>query len=368
MAATIVVSLLGGGVAGAVAARTIDPPTARTTVLGNAARSTPASNSLLTTKPIDLKGILAKVEPGVVYVRTQDFRGGPFFPVQGAGTGMILTPDGEVLTNAHVVRGATSIEVTLAGQTQAHPAQLIGADSADDLALLRIQGVSGLPVVSLGQSSALSVGDDVVAIGNALNLKGGFTVTKGIVSALDRSLDGQNALSGGFIQTDAAINPGNSGGPLVNSSGQVVGINTAVAASGGQQAAQNIGFAIAIDRAKPVIDALKRGTGSANATNGTGFLGIGTSTYRPQSRGGPQVGTDQGALVMDVVPGSPAESAGIQVDDVIVSFAGTTISSSGDLITAVRDHKAGDQVTVVWYRGPNRQSAKLKLASRPAGA
>jgi len=211
-------------------------------------------NARVLGQPGDVKAILAKVGPAVAYVRTQAFRGGRFFPSQGAGTGIVISSGGEVLTNAHVVAGATSIKVTLANQTQSHDATLIGADPAADLALLRVEGVSGLPTAELGHSSDLSVGDGVIAIGNALNLQGGFTVTEGIVSALNRSIDAGDSRYEGLIQTDAAINPGNSGGPLLNSAGQVVGINTATSGEG-----QNIGFAIAIDTARPVIARLAQG-------------------------------------------------------------------------------------------------------------
>jgi serine protease Do len=204
----------------------------------------------------DIQAILAKVEPAVVTIRTQLASQGRFFVARGAGTGVILTSDGEVLTNAHVVEGATSIEVTLAGETQARRADLVGIDPGNDLALLRVRGATGLPTAELGSSSALRVGDHVVAIGNALALDGGLTVTDGIVSALNRTISDRTIHLEDLIQTDAAINPGNSGGPLVNAAGQVVGINTVVAGD-----AQNIGFALAIDRAKPVIEQLRSGLG-----------------------------------------------------------------------------------------------------------
>jgi putative serine protease PepD len=299
----------------------------------------------------DVQSILAKVQPGVVFVRTQASRSGRFF-AQGAGTGMVLTPDGEVLTNAHVVAGATSIKVTLSGESQERDATLVAADTAHDVALLKIKDAGGLPTVSLGNSGDLKVGDDVVAIGNALALRGGFTVTRGIVSALNRSIDGDNGTLTGLIQTDAAINPGNSGGPLVNAAGQVVGINTAVAGGTSNEPAQNIGFALAIDRVKPLLDQLRKGQ-SAAATP-TAYLGVSTQ---------PAAGT--GAEVVSIGPGSPAAQAGIQVGDVILSVDNQPVVDADSLGSAITAHKPGDKVTVTWQRNGARQSASVALGSRP---
>src|SRR5438067_3526905 len=273
MAAIVATAVLAGAGAGAgVSALMHNDSTKTVTVPAS------SSNSSVIAKPSDVQGILGKVGPAVAYVRTQNFSPGTFFPSGGAGTGIVLTSDGELLTNAHVVNGATSIKVTVGSDTQSRDASLIGIDRNADLALVKINGVSNLPTAQLGNSSDLKVGDSVIAIGNALNLQGGMTVTEGIVSALNRSIDagseggrGSESLSG-LIQTDAAINPGNSGGPLVNSAGQVVGINTATSGD-----AQNIGFAIAIDNAKPVIDQLRKGgssSGSSTQQGGQAFLGV----------------------------------------------------------------------------------------------
>jgi putative serine protease PepD len=178
---------------------------------------------------------------------------------------VILTSDGQVLTNAHVVSGATSVRVTLDGETRGRAATVIGTDPAKDLALLQISGASGLTPAPLGSSSAARVGDDVVAIGNALALEGGPTVTKGIISALDRNLDESAGTMSGLLQTDASISSGNSGGPLIDASGSVIGINTAVATSSRSSSAENIGFAIAIDTARPVIEQLRQQAPAASA-------------------------------------------------------------------------------------------------------
>jgi S1-C subfamily serine protease len=225
-------------------------------------------NQSVLVQPTDVQEVLARVEPAVVSIETSGFltsaRGDG--PVHGAGTGMILTSDGEVLTNNHVVAGATSLTVTLFGQDDPLAARVIGTDPAQDLALVQIEGQHGLPTVQLGDSNAAQVGDDVVAIGNALALAGGPTVTEGIVSSVDRNLVAQSDIDGktenlsGLLQTDAPINPGNSGGPLVNSKGEVIGMNTAVAeSSAGNAPAQNIGFAIAIDTIKPLLPLLRAG-------------------------------------------------------------------------------------------------------------
>jgi putative serine protease PepD len=349
LALAVAASLLGGGAAGAVAGR--EAGGRGTSGAKTSAVSTSGNNGSVITQTGDVQGILAKVQPGVVYVHTQAFRGGRFFPVEGAGTGVILTADGEVLTNAHVVAGATSIKVNVGKETQTRDATLIAADSANDIALIRINGASGLPTVKLGSSGDLRVGDDVVAIGNALDLKGGFTVTRGIVSALNRSIDSEDGSPlTGLIQTDAAINPGNSGGPLVDAGGQVVGINTAVS---GQ--AQNIGFAIAIDGIKANLDKLR--AGQSSATQARAYLGVSTAA----------VDGTPGATVTEVGPATPAAAAGIQAGDVITSIDGTSVTGPGSLGSAIAAHKPNDRVTVTVLSGSARRSASIVLGTRPAG-
>jgi S1-C subfamily serine protease len=346
LAAVAAVSLLGGGVAGAVAGRMTDDSSPAASAVAT------SNNGSIITQTGDVQGILAKVQPGVVYIHTQASRGGRFFPSQGAGTGVVLTPDGEVLTNAHVVAGATAIRINLPGETQNREATLIAADSGNDLALLKITGASNLKTVELGSSGDLRVGDDVVAIGNALDLRGGFTVTRGIVSALNRSIGGEDGGTlSGLIQTDAAINPGNSGGPLVNSSGQVIGINTAVDGQG-----QNIGFAIAIDKAKPILERLR--TGQSAAATPRAYLGV---TSQPSVDGTP------GATVLEVGPGTPAAGAGIQAGDVIVALDSTPINDPDDLSEAIGAKKPGDRATVTYNRAGSRRTAQVNLGTRPAG-
>ena len=312
----------------------------------------------------DVQGVLSKVEPGVVAINTRGFSQGDFFnivPSQGAGTGMIISADGVVLTNAHVISNATNIQVTLSTDNKAHPATLLGSDPNADVAVIKIQGVNNLPTVKLGRSSTLKVGDDVVAIGNALALPGGPTVTTGIVSAIDRTIDAQNERLEHMIQTDAAINPGNSGGPLVNADGDVVGMNTAVSSD-----AQNIGFAIAIDTVKPIADQLK--TGKAAPSAGAAFLGVSSVSLTPDVQQRFGITADKGALVVDVTPGAAADAAGLRQGDVITSFGGTDISSSDDLGNAVRKHKVGDKVEIKWQRAGQPHSATVTLGSRSASS
>ncbi len=347
LAAVAAVSLLGGGAAGAVAGRISAEDAA-----SPATSVATSRNGSVITQTGDVQSILNKVQPGVVFIHSQATRGGRFFPTQGAGTGVILTADGQVLTNAHVVAGATSIRINLPGESQSREATLIAADSGNDLALLKITGATNLPTVELGSSDALRVGDDVVAIGNALDLRGGFTVTRGIVSALNRTIGGEDGSRlSGLIQTDAAINPGNSGGPLVNSAGQVIGINTAVDGQG-----QNIGFAIAIDKAKPIVERLR--SGQSTATTPRAYLGVSSQL---SADGSP------GATVVDVGAGTPAAGAGIQVGDVIVALDNTQINEPDDLSEAIGAKKPGDRVTVTYNRAGQRRTAQVNLGTRPAG-
>jgi S1-C subfamily serine protease len=250
--ALLAVAVLAGS-AGGLVTRALYPPASNTTTVVRTA-------SQLSNSSLDVAQVLAKVEPAVVSIQATIDQG-PFSST-AAGSGMILTSDGEVLTNAHVVNGASSITVTLSGQSQARAATLVGIDTNNDLALLKINGASNLPTVSLGKSSEVQVGDDVVAIGNALALQGSPTVTEGIISALNRSLGAGSGEMPGLIQTDAPISSGNSGGPLVNAAGQVIGINTAVATSSQETTASNIGFAIPIDKAMTIVEQLRNGSSS----------------------------------------------------------------------------------------------------------
>jgi len=293
---------------------------------------------------------------------------------------MILTSNGEVLTNNHVVAGATTLTVTLFGQTKALAAHVIGTDPSQDVALVQIEGAHNLPTVQLGNSTNALVGDDVVAIGNALALQGGPSVTSGIVSAVDRSLTAQSDFSNstetlkGLLQTDAPINPGNSGGPLVDSNGQVIGMNTAVAtSSAGNAPAQNIGFAIAIDAIKPLVpQLLLGGTGGVHGgvapptSSNTAFLGVVVESVTPALAQSDHLTPTSGALVTGVSPGSPADKAGIKAGDVIVAVDGTAVTSASTLVRAVQSHAPGTAVPVDLYHGTQKTTVVVTLAAEPA--
>jgi S1-C subfamily serine protease len=309
---------------------------------------------------VDVQAILAKVQPSVVAIETseQTFQG----VFSGAGSGIVLSSDGLVLTNAHVVSGAQKMTVVTA-DGKSHDATLVGSSPTDDIAVVKINGVSGLTPADLGSSADLQVGESVIAIGNALDLGGEPTVTQGIVSAKDRDLTAEGEQLEGLIQTDAAINPGNSGGPLVNSNGQVVGMNTAIV-----QDAQNLGFSIAIDRAKPIIEQLKAGKGEI--TPDQAFLGV--STIDVSSLTGAQqrqfdVKVDKGALVTEVVPQSGADRGGIKVGDVIRKVDDKGISSAPDVRGAIIRHHPGDKVQITVNRGGVDRTLTITLGRRGAG-
>ena len=361
--ATWLLSALVGAVVGALVAGGLFVVLDDDTSEDGAAARVPGRPSAEIGTPGDIRGILERVEPAVVSISTRGFSSESFFnlfPSQGSGTGMVLTPDGDVLTNAHVVADATRIDVKVGAGGRTYQATLVGSDPSADVALLKIQGASDLPTVTLGRSSELQVGDQVVAIGHALALPGGPTVTTGIVSALDRTLaQGPERLEH-LIQTDAAINPGNSGGPLVNAEGEVVGMNTAViqlARGGGE--AQNIGFAIASDTIRPIVEDL-RGGGTRIATRA--FLGVSSYTVDDYARRSFNLRTDEGALVVEVTPGTPAEAAGLRPGDVITAVGDDEINSSDDLSTAIRKRQPGDRVEVRWQRGSDERSATVTLS------
>lgn len=346
-------------------------------------------NRSVSAKPLDIQAVLAQVEPAVVTIDSQSVQsgnsssssasGGDY--VQAAGTGMIVTSNGEVLTNDHVVAGATTTTVTLFGQTTPRPAHVIGTDPTQDLALVQIDNASNLPTVTLGDSAKTLVGDSVLAIGNALALAGGLSVTQGIVSAENRSLSaqtdtGQTENLTGLLQTDAAINPGNSGGPLVNSQAQVIGMNTAVASSSsGNAPAQNIGFAIAIDSVKARLAELRNGgPGGAGSTGGqqapvanSAYMGVTVGPITPDLQLQDHLTPSTGALVTSVQAGSPAAAAGLLVDDVIVSFDGTPIQTPAALTAAIHPLSPGDRVHVGIYRGSTRMIIGVTLGARPSG-
>ncbi len=273
---------------------------------------------------------------------------------QSVGTGVIISSDGEILTNAHVVDGATKIRVRLAGETEPREASLLAADPGNDLALLRMNG-DGFDAATFADPDSVHLGDEVVAIGFALGLDGDPSVTLGIVSALNRTIGTDGAFLDGLIQTDAAISSGNSGGPLVNAAGEVVGINTAVARDTATSAATNVGFAISSREAIPVIEALRQQ--SAGNLRTEGYLGVELDERRD---GG------QGAVVSLVQDGTPAADAGIEAGDLVVAADGTAIDGATGLIAAIRDLGPGDSTTLTILRDGKPLDITVTLIERPA--
>ncbi|HEV3282503.1 MAG TPA: trypsin-like peptidase domain-containing protein [Acidimicrobiales bacterium] len=278
VAVAAVAALVGGLVGAGVAHR--DAPSSATQAAPAIKTASGPSLSSSTTQ------IVKQVSPAIVEITANDGNGSG-----DQGTGMIITSTGEVLTNNHVIDGATSITVALNNSTKQLAAQVVGADPDKDVALLQVQNVSGLPTVTFGDSSQVQVGDPVVAIGNALALGDSATVTSGIVSALNRQVTAGDSSSNatetlnGMIQTDAAINPGNSGGALVNAAGQVIGMNTATAGSSGNgTSAQNIGFAIPSTELESLISGLR--SGGDGSQSGVGSSGSGSSGSGSTGSGG----------------------------------------------------------------------------------
>jgi len=328
----------------------------------------------------DVQSVIAKVLPAVVSIdATSSAPTGPSLfggSVTGStqeaqGTGVIITSTGEVVTNNHVISGAATITVTLYGQTKAMPATLVDTDTANDIALLQISGASNLPTVTYGNSTDVQVGDGVVAIGNALGLSAGTpTVTQGIISAEGRTVQAGDSGTGAsetltnMFQTDAAINPGNSGGPLVDSSGKVIGMNTAVAAStNGTSQAQNIGFAIPSNKIQGELGDLRAKKIGSGASTGNGFLGVGIETLTPQLRSAYNFVPTQGAVVTQVDAGSPAAAAGLQEGDVITTMDGRMVTGADQLASSIQADKPGQRVTLGLYRGQVPVTVTVTLAS-----
>ena len=337
------VSALLGGVLGSAITASFDDESRQAT--GRVVAGSPAR---LRGDALDVAGVVAHAGPSVVSITVDD--GGR----RGAsGTGVILSSDGEVLTNAHVVQGGRAFRVTLPGESQARSADLVGADSSADLALLKVRETRDLPAADLGSSEGVRVGDDVVAIGNALALRGGPTVTRGIVSALDRTIEGGGAVLTGLIQTDASISSGNSGGPLVDAAGRVVGINTAVAGSGIGTAVENIGFAIAVDEARPVIERIRNG----KAPSGGGRLGVRVTNPTDGSRG---------AVVAEVESDSPASVAGIKVGDLLTHVGGRAVDGAAAFVSAIRSSGSGAEIELRVVR--DGKELRVRAVLTAAGA
>lgn len=311
-------------------------------------------------------GVAAKVDPELVDINTtlgyQD--------VQAAGTGIVLTSNGEILTNNHVIAGATTITATDIGNGRTYTATVVGYDRTGDIAVLQLKNASGLATASLGDSSKVAVGDSVTGIGNAGGTGLTPTAASGSVTGIDQSVTASDEVTGsaeqlsGMIQVNADIQPGDSGGPLVNASGQVIGMDTAGSESSSgsvQQQSGTQGFAIPIGTALPIVQQVEAGTASTAVHVGaTAFIGVEVSTAS-------SAGSGSGALVSGVIPNSPAAQAGLAQGDLITSVGGHAVSSPDALTTLMAGQSVGGKVAVSYTDSSGAShTVNLTLASGPA--
>ena len=303
-----------------------------------------------------VENVVQLVSPSVVRIVSTQNVLNPFFlqviPQQGLGSGVIIQPDGLILTNNHVIQDASKIEVTLS-DGKIYKGSVVGADPIGDVALVKIN-VNNLPYVALGDSSTLKVGQFVVAIGNPYGLD--HTVTTGVISALERNLDVNGSTMYGVIQTDAAINPGNSGGPLVDLSGNVVGINTMI-----YSGAQGLGFAVSSNTCKKVINNIQS-TGSMKWP----YLGVQVATMTQDVADSENTSFVEGAIVMTVISDGPASKAGVQTGDIIISVDDKRITTADELVSSIRAYNVGDKITlgIIRKSGSNQINLQVVLGSQ----
>lgn len=340
--AAVIAALVGGGVGVGGGYALLGAGPARPV-----GTSSPAAPNGAAARPGSVSAAAAAVIPSTVDIRVPTSQG------RAEGSGVILTGDGSVLTNNHVVAGATgAVTVTLADGS-VHPATVVGAAPSYDLAVLKLAGVSGLTPAVLGRSAELRVGEQVVAIGSPQGLTG--TVTAGILSALNRTVSVPGGAGAGVVynglQTDAPINQGNSGGPLVNLDGQVVGINSAIATGGGQSSGSiGLGFAIPVDQARRVAQEIIN-TGTARKP----VLGVrGNSAAAAGTRGAP---------IAQIQPGSPAEQAGLTAGEVITKVADARVETFADLVARIDSYVPGDTVTLTVTGGAGSRTVRVTLAA-----
>jgi S1-C subfamily serine protease len=350
---------LGSGDNSASAPRTPEPPLSTT--------NPPASPA----RDLTVKEVAARVTSAIVDINTViGAVGGRRALGQAAGTGMVLTATGEVLTNNHVIAGATTIRVVVQHRGE-FEATVIGADPVDDVALLQMTNASNLPTVSLGDPSRLSIGDTVVAVGNALGRGGAPSVTQGSVQALGRSVDVRDE-HGGFehlhdlIQMDAPISRGDSGGAVVNTRAQIVGMITA-ARTGPNRPVSHLGYAISVSDALHIVNEIRAGHRSSTIILGKpAFLGVEVEAFSASRAAGAGLGVSSGAWVAAVIPGAPAARAGMRAPTVITAIDGETISSTDDLGPAIYTHRPGERIAVTWVDRSGTHTATVVLIAGPA--
>jgi len=300
---------------------------------------------------LNVAEVLKKIQPSVVTIIAITEAG--MNPGRATGTGVVITSDGDILTNDHVVDGADNVSVLFAGDTEPTLATVLAVDPGNDLALIHVDKTGLTPAV-FADPESIDIGDEVVAVGFALDLDGGPTVTRGIVSALNRTIVSGDGALDGLIQTDTAISSGNSGGPLVNTRGQVIGINTAVFQSSSEVAANNVGFSISVAEALPVIEELRAQANGQARTEG--YLGV---SVLDRNDGG------LGAMIAEVSPGSPADLAGMKVDDVVIEADGSPVDGQPALVAAIRDKSPGDTIKIDVLRDGERITLTAELIERP---
>ena len=287
------------------------------------------------------RSVYAAASSSVVSIRTQG----------GSGTGFLVDSDGTIVTNAHVVGDSSQVQVRFEDDGDLHTAEVLGVDASTDLAAIRVDAsaADGVRPLALADSDEVQVGEHAVAIGYPLGLD--RTATAGIVSGLDRDIQAPNGFSiDKVIQTDAPINPGNSGGPLLNASGQVIGVNSQIATAGGGNGSVGIGFAVPANTVRDVLPQLEQGAAPEHA-----YLGLSTA---PAQAGG-------GAQVAEATPGGPAASAGIQAGDVVTEVDGDRVDDPEDVARAIDDDQPGDAVDVTVRRGGSEQTIEVTLGQRP---
>lgn len=330
------------------------------------------SDGLLGGTELTTAQVADRVDPGLVdIVTTLGYQ-----QAQAAGTGLVVSSSGEVLTNNHVIEGSTSITATDIGNGQTYRARVVGYDRGHDIAVLRLSGASGLQTVTFGSSSSAQLGQKVVALGNAGGKGGTPSVVSGHITGLNASITASDQSAGtseqltGLIKHDAAIQPGDSGGPLVNTTGDVIGINTAASThdfqiSGGTS--QTLGYAIPINRAMSIARQIQSDRASASVHIGaTGFIGVEVSSDNNAAAQGVPAGS--GALIQGVVAGGPADHAGLGAGDVITSVNGKSVTSPRSLQSALERHHPGDSVRIGWTdQSGQSHSATVQLQTGPAG-
>lgn len=341
---------LGGGVIGSGVTYFVTGKNVSDNSSGNTVTVDPVSFATDSTA-LSAAEIYQKVAPAVVMVSTktiQTVNGWFQQEAEGMGSGFIINTDGYILTNYHVIEGATEVTVTLS-DGQEVTASVVNYDSDQDVAMIKINEDVEVPgVVELGDSDALQPGEEVLAIGNPLSKELSSTLTKGIVSALNRSIETQTGVSTNLIQTDTAINSGNSGGPLINTKGEVIGINTLKASDG----AEGIGFAIPINDVKVKIDSLSKP-----------ILNLGVSIRVIDESMAKQLNMEEGLYVVEVNEFSPAEKAGLKGGDLIVKADGTRIKTFEELQEIKNSKEEGDSINIEFIRDGKTQNATITLSS-----